>query len=98
MLSIHFPTELCAVVMTDRHSVHTLLLLCRELGPGVRMWDEGPKWEWNPAPTTASPSACTVAPSVLDGVLNFFLLCFFTMGEGGGSRLRGLRSPDGVQS
>lgn len=49
-------------------------------------------------PSTASPSACTVEPSVLEGVLNFFLLCFFTMGEGGGSRLRGLRSPDGVQS
>jgi hypothetical protein len=49
-------------------------------------------------PTTASPSACTAEPSVLEGVDSFFLLCFFTMGEGGGSRLRGLRSPDGVQS
>ena len=49
-------------------------------------------------PPRASPSACPAEPSVLDGVVNFFLLCFFTMGEGGGSRLRGLRSPDGVQS
>lgn len=28
MVSIYFPTELCAVVMTVRHSVHTLFLLC----------------------------------------------------------------------
>lgn len=75
----------------DSQALRSARFLLQEPGQGCGGGDEN-------AGSSASPSACPAEPSVLDGVVNFFLLCFFTMGEGGGSRLRGLRSPDGVQS